>query len=80
VRTSQEYGEGHLKGAVLIPVDELAARLNELPKAKEILVYCRTGNRSRTAINLLTAAGYQKLFHLKDGITTWIQQKYPVDK
>ncbi len=80
VRTQQEYSEGHLKGSILIPVDELATRLSELSKEKEILVYCRTGNRSRTAVNILTAAGYQKIFHMKDGITGWIQQGYSTEK
>jgi rhodanese-related sulfurtransferase len=80
VRTPQEYGEGHLKGSILIPVEELASRLGELSKEKELLIYCRTGNRSRTAVNTLTAAGYRKMFHMNEGISAWLQQGYSVEK
>lgn len=80
VRTPQEYSEGHLKGSILIPVDEINGRLNELGKDKEILIYCRTGNRSRTAVNILTTAGYHKIYHMKDGISVWMQQGYLTEK
>ena len=47
VRTEEEFSSGPLYGAINIPVDSLQQRLNELNPNDEILVYCRTGNRSR---------------------------------
>ena len=56
VRTPDEYNEGHLKDAINIPVDEIEE--NIFNKTKTILVYCRSGNRSKTAYNSLTKMGY----------------------
>ena len=56
VRTPDEYNEGHLKDAINIPVDEIEE--NIFDKTKTILVYCRSGNRSKTAYNSLTKMGY----------------------
>lgn len=80
VRTREEYDSGHIEGAVLIPVSELEDRLNELSKEDELFIYCRTGNRSTNSVNILKANGYTKIFHLKDGITAWIQAGYPTVK
>jgi len=80
VRTREEYESGHIEGAILIPVSELEDRLDELSKEEELLVYCRTGNRSSSAVNILKANGYIKIFHLNDGITAWINAGYPTVK
>ena len=78
VRTQTEYDDGHLEGAVLIPVQELPDRLDELDKGDELLVYCRTGNRSGTAVGILEDNGFTKIYHMNDGISTWISEGYPV--
>jgi rhodanese-related sulfurtransferase len=78
VRTVTEFNDGHIEGATNIPVDELADRLSEFNTSDEILVYCRTGNRSATAMSILEDAGYTRLFHIHEGISVWIQQGYPV--
>jgi rhodanese-related sulfurtransferase len=78
VRTQTEYDDGHIEGAILFPHTELADRLDELDKNDEILVYCRTGNRSSTAIEILGEAGFSKVYHMNDGITEWISEGYPV--
>ena len=78
VRTTTEYSEGHIKDAVNIPVDTLETRLDELSQDDEILVYCRTGNRSSTAVNILEENGFTKLYHMHEGISVWIEQGYPV--
>jgi rhodanese-related sulfurtransferase len=77
VRTKGEYNDGHVKEAMLIPLSELEARLDEISKDTELLVYCRTGNRSSSAVSILKSNGYTKIFHMKDGITAWIQAGYP---
>jgi len=80
VRTLGEYDEGHIEGAIIIPVQELEERVSELSKEDEILVYCRTGNRSATAVNILNDNGFTKIFHMFNGITAWIQAGYPTVK
>jgi rhodanese-related sulfurtransferase len=78
VRTQSEFNDGHIEGAILIPHFELADRLDELDSENEILVYCRTGNRSSTAYEILKTNGFDKLYHMNDGITSWISDGYPV--
>ncbi|SHI50409.1 CoA-disulfide reductase [Desulfosporosinus lacus DSM 15449] len=58
VRTETEYNNGHLEGALHIPVDSLRARLGELDKTKEILEYCQIGLRGYVASRILTQNGY----------------------
>jgi rhodanese-related sulfurtransferase len=78
VRTVAEYEEGHISGAVNIPVQELEERLGELDASSEILVYCRTGNRSSVAVQLLKANMFEKLYHMSSGITAWVNAGYPI--
>ena len=72
VRTDEEFREGHISGAILIPDYEIAGRAeNELPdKAAIILVYCRSGRRSALAAQTLTDIGYSNIFDF-GGIIDW---------
>ena len=69
VRTIEEYKEGHLRDAKLIPVQILTQNLNMLKedKRKKILVYCRTGNRSVSASRILEKNGFTPI-NIKGGI------------
>ncbi len=58
VRTPAEYKTKHIKGAINLPVRELHNSYVRLPKNKEIVVYCRSGNRSASATKLLRQHGY----------------------
>lgn len=58
VRSSAEWAGGHLDGAVLIPIDELARRLAEVPRDRPVVVYCASGARSARGTALLREAGY----------------------
>ena len=78
VRTVSEYEAGHIEGAINIPVGDLGVRLDELSKEEEILVYCRTGNRSGTAMEIMDNAGFTKLYHMYQGISVWTQEGHPV--
>lgn len=73
VRTPQEWEEdGHIEGATLIPLQELEARAgSELPQDAEIVVYCRTGNRSAQAAEYLVSAGYADVSNM-GGIRDWV--------
>lgn len=78
VRTEEEYRTGHLPGSILIPVDRLSKNItNKVPdKDEEIIVYCRSGNRSRTAWKTLTQMGYTNVYDM-GGINKW---PYSVEK
>jgi rhodanese-related sulfurtransferase len=77
VRTKEEFVGGHLEEALLLPVQELEGRLDELPKDKPIIVYCRSGSRSRTAAEILVANGFTMVYDM-GGISSWIEEGYPV--
>ena len=66
VRTKEEYETGHIKDSVLVPVDNLKVEVEKELKDKEalIFVYCRSGNRSVTAANILIELGYKNVFNL----------------
>lgn len=80
VRTPGEYAGGHIKDAVLIPVQQLQARLGEISGHRDssVLIYCATGNRSTVASKILIDSGFKAVVNMRDGIATWIKQGYPV--
>ena len=78
VRTPEEYAQGHIKGAKLVPGDELAAHTEDyLPdKDQPVLLYCRTGRRSATAAWMLYEKGYKNIYDF-GGLTEW---PYEIEK
>ncbi|MCL2493307.1 MAG: rhodanese-like domain-containing protein [Clostridiales bacterium] len=72
VRTQDEYDGGHIKGAVVIPYNEIGPRApTELPyKTARILVYCLSGNRSSAAAHTLVSLGYTAVYDM-GGISDW---------
>jgi rhodanese-related sulfurtransferase len=80
VRTPQEYAEGHVPGAVNVPHDQLASRLAEVPKDKDVVLYCRSGRRAGIAADVLAANGYKHLSHLEGDMNAWVEKGRPVVK
>jgi phage shock protein E len=80
VRTPQEYAEGHIAGAVNVPYDQLATRLAEVPKDKDVVLYCRSGRRAGIAADVLAANGYKRLSHLEGDMIAWTEKGRPVVK
>ncbi len=79
VRTPIEYQSGHVPGATLIPLDELGQRAGELPVGEPILIYCRSGNRSLEAMNLLGSIGFMNLSSMNGGMQEWVIDGYPIE-
>lgn len=70
VRTPAEHAQQAIPGSYLIPLQELGHRMSDLPKDKEIVVYCRVGNRSAAAGSFLARHGYN-VKNLEGGIMQW---------
>lgn len=72
VRTEEEYNSGHIENSVLIPIDDLEYKAEEglTNKEQKILVYCRSGNRSKKAADLLVEMGYTNVYNF-GGIKDW---------
>lgn len=73
VRTPEEYEKGHIEGATLINFysDDFEQKINELPKDKEYVVYCHSGNRSGQAVQKMKAAGFTKAHNMTGGWSSW---------
>ncbi|MBL8077051.1 MAG: rhodanese-like domain-containing protein [Anaerolineales bacterium] len=78
VRTQEEWDEYHAPNTTLIPLDELESRLNELPKDQEIVVICRSGNRSKQGRDILIEAGFDAV-SVAGGLKEWNASGYPVE-
>jgi phage shock protein E len=73
VRTPEEFAAGHVPGARNIPLAELESRLAELSAARagDVVVYCRSGRRAATALDILKAHGFEHLLHLEGDMQGW---------
>lgn len=78
VRTPEEFAQGHLPGAVLIPHDQLAARLDEIDRDRWVLVYCRSGKRASTAQDILEEAGIE-VRQIEGSWLRWQEEDRPVN-
>ena len=79
VRTQEEWNEYHAPNTTLIPLEQLSTRLNELPKDKEIVVICRSGNRSQEGRDILLNAGFTQVTSMAGGLTEWRASGYPIE-
>jgi rhodanese-related sulfurtransferase len=77
VREPDEWDEYHIPGATLIPLGQLAARADELPSGREIIVVCRSGNRSAEGRDILLAAGFEQVTSMTGGMLDWQAAGYP---
>lgn len=71
VRTTGEWQQGHLDGAIHIPMSQFRSRMNEISKDKKILIYCAVGGRSVVAAQFLVQNGYKNVYNLRGGIVRW---------
>lgn len=78
VREVHEWEAVHIPGVTLIPLGELESRLDELPKDQDILVVCRSGNRSATARDILLNGGFTNVTSMAGGMNDWVAKSYEV--
>ena len=79
VRRPDEYEAGHVKEAIFIPVDDVLARIDELPSDKKLLFICAQGVRSGLACEMAAAMGIDtaRLYNIEDGTPAWIEKGHP---
>jgi rhodanese-related sulfurtransferase len=77
VRQPEEWNAFHVPDSTWIPLAELASRVDELPKDQEIVVVCRSGNRSAQGRDILLDAGFTQATSMAGGLTQWRAAGYP---
>jgi rhodanese-related sulfurtransferase len=79
VRGQNEWNQGHIPGAVLIPLGDIEGRIEEAAseRAHPVILYCATGNRSARAAKTLEELGYEDAVSLEGGFTAWAERGYP---
>jgi rhodanese-related sulfurtransferase len=80
VRTREEYRQARLKGSVLIPINEIERRLNEVPRNRPVIVYCAVGSRSNLVAGFLSSKGYGEVYNMQDGIMGWYRNGFMVEQ
>ena len=76
VRTQEEWDAGHIPDATLIPLDQLPARINEVPQDQRVVVVCRSGNRSAQGRDILKQAGWTLVTSMAGGMNQWTAAGY----
>jgi rhodanese-related sulfurtransferase len=79
VRTQEEWDEYHAPDTTHIPLDELESRLNELPQGEEVVVICRSGNRSQQGRDILLDNGFTAVTSVDGGLKEWSAAGYPIE-
>ena len=80
VREQWEYDEGHIPGVTLIPMGDVASRLADIPTDQEVIVTCRSGNRSGQITDFLRQQGFDNVHNMEGGILAWEAAGYDVEK
>jgi len=78
VRRPYEWEEGRIEGARLIEVNELSGQAESIPRAKPVIFYCRSGNRSALAAAAFRQAGWEA-YNLAGGLRAWVEDGLPLD-
>lgn len=80
VREQWEYDEGHIPGITLLPMNEVPANLDQIPTDKEVILTCRSGNRSGQVTDYLREQGFDNVHNMEGGILAWEAAGLPVEK
>ena len=82
VRTPEEFAEGYIENAVNIDfyAETFRDELNKLDKDKTYFIYCRSGNRSGSALDIMAELNFREVYNLSGGITAWGREELPTTK
>ncbi len=82
VRTPEEFAEGHIEDSVIIDYyyDTFRNDIDQLDKSKMYLIYCRSGNRSGKALDIMAGLGFQEVYNMLGGIIEWNAEGLPTTK
>jgi rhodanese-related sulfurtransferase len=80
VREPAEYAAGHVPGALSLPQADLASRLQEVPRERELLVVCESGTRSLRAAHFLKQVGFERVSNLVGGTAAWRNALLPIER
>ncbi len=78
IRTPGEVAGGVLTDAAHLPMDQIPARMHELPRDKEVILYCRSGARSYHACTYLMQQGFDNVVNLRGGIGAWAREGFEI--
>ena len=79
VRTQEEWDDFHAPNSTLIPLDQLESRLDEIPQDEQIVVVCRSGNRSQAGRDILLSNGFEQTTSMAGGLNEWRSAGYPIE-
>lgn len=81
VRTPGEFSRGKLAGSINLPVNEVSEKVESIipDKTSLVYVYCLSGSRSATAVEIMLNLGYSNVFDMPHGLLAWRVKGYPVD-
>ena len=80
VREQYEYDEKHIPNVTLLPMSEIQNRLDEIPTDKEVIITCRSGNRSGQVTQFLEQNGFDNIHNMQGGIVAWEEAGFPVER
>lgn len=82
VRTPEEFAEGYIENAINIDfyAETFRDELNKLDKDKTYFIYCRSGNRSGSALAIMAELNFREVYNLSGGITAWGREGLPIVK
>jgi len=82
VRTSDEFNEGHVKGAINIDIRQSAAcaKIDKLSRNNKYIVHCRSNHRSGVAVDYMLQKGFKSVCQMMDGWSGWVSNNLPVQK
>ncbi len=79
VRETWEFKQGHVRGAQNIPLSQLGTRFSEIPVDRDILLICRSGNRSLQAAKFLQQQHVERVMNVSGGMLSWEMHRLPVE-
>jgi rhodanese-related sulfurtransferase len=80
VREVEEFAAGRMPGAVNIPMNDVPARIAEVPTDRPIVLVCARGSRSALVAEFLSRSGYTDLYNLVDGTFGWMLRRLPMER